>query len=287
MRLRLLGVIILLTILRPSPTSAQSSSCLDLFRSIAPVEIEFDSSTSSADTTPLWKAWDTDWLPDSHCLLVASIPGLSLYDIDSPEDPLLLVPSSGRFLRTIAVNPESLSIAFSVGEGPIVYLVNTAGGVDRFQTTGEMVTEIAFSSDGRLLVVASSDILDGWGFLEHARVQVWDLSTQEEIACIASQTGEIGEIAFSPDNQHFLTVGGTSGRYAIDIEYWDMTTLSRLWEYNDLLLPLKTAVHHSVFAVWGLSDYMNDYNYSGSSIEIWDMERLATGHRTNERKGWD
>jgi WD40 repeat protein len=272
MRLRLLGVVILLTILCPSPTSAQNTSCLDSFRAIAPVEIEFESSMPPSDTAYLWKAWDTVWLPDSHCLLVASTPGLTLYDVDSPENPLLLVPSSGRILGDITVNPESLSIAFSVAEDPITYVVNTAGGVDRFQTTGEMVTEIAFSSDGRLLGVASSDI-DDWGIPSYARIQLWELTTQRGLGYIVSHTGHIEEITFSPDNQHLLVGSYTSGYYSGYIDYWDITTSSRLWMYDGLLLPLQMVAHDTVFAIWGLSDYMNYSNYSGSAIEIWDAER--------------
>jgi WD40 repeat protein len=279
MRFRLLAVVIALAIFLPSPTTAQQRSCTDPF---APVSIEFDSSIPQTDTAYLWTSWDTVWIPDSHCILAASMAGLSLYDIDSPEDSVLLVPAPERVFGHIAINPEDLSIAFSVSENPLVYLVSTTGKVDTFQISGEIVTDIAFSSDGRLLGVASSDIIDDMGFPWYARIQLWDLATHEKIAYFTSSTGAIQGIAFAPNSPHFLTNGVRPGYQGNDIEYWDINTLSRLWVYRELrdtqwtsidpLMPLRTATHDAVFAVWGLSQYMNDYNYTGGAIQLWNAE---------------
>jgi WD40 repeat protein len=280
MCIRLFCLVIMSFALIPSQTHAQSDSCIDAFHSIASTESEIWSPVEQE----VGHIAEVSWYSDSRCLLIASTTGLWLYDINQPNSPRLFTsPGSSEAIGNIAINPTDSSFAFNVEEETIVHLVNPNGTESTIQAEGEAITEIAFSSDGALIAVASSDIEDDWGFQLDARVQIFNVATRGEIAHITSKTGAIEKIAFGPSDQHLLTQGFLAGYVGVDLEYWDVTTSSRLWAYydqlwkmqetrEDRLLPLDSTMQGSDVAIWGLYGYMNDDNYYGGAVHIWDAE---------------
>jgi WD40 repeat protein len=77
-----------------------------------------------------------------------------------------------------------------------------------------------------------------------------------------------------------LTEGHQNGIIGNVIEYWDMTTTTRLWDDWDLLTiewtpdpPLRvllTDMRDQMLAFGGLDGYMDYDEYAGDAIHIWD-----------------
>ena len=82
---------------------------------------------------------------------------------------------------------------------------------------------IAFNSDGRFLAVGG----------DSGDVRVWEVSSRKLIATLSGQSGEVGSLAFFPDNQR-LMVGGKS-----DIRIWN-------FPLEQELLQLPTEGHSPI-----------------------------------------
>lgn len=104
---RLLWMTIGALFLIASPIYAQNDNCIARFHPIAPIEPEINPTGREGG---YW--YEMTWYGETRCFLISSTAGLWLYDIEQPDSPLLLASSGGRAIRSIAVNPANLSIAF-------------------------------------------------------------------------------------------------------------------------------------------------------------------------------
>ena len=132
-----------------------------------------------------------------------------------------------------------LTIAFNVAKEPVVYLISPDGIPATLNVSGQAVTAIAFSPDGNLIAVASTEIDDKMGFYNNSRMQIWGLSTLRQSGFPISGINVVTRIFFSSDNQHLLTDEVRQGYATHELSYWDITNSSRQWSYRDLLNGLQ------------------------------------------------
>jgi len=263
-----------------SMTIAHEESCLERFSDVQPIEPPL----ASTDEPEAISTAEMAWLPDGHCLVAAGRTGVGLYDLERPDNPLFIARSGRQSVANVAVKPNSSQIAFSVTQEPVVYLVDSEGTVRTQQAEGEAVTEIAYSSDGNLLAIASSDIDDDWGWPKDGRVQVWDLETDTELAFIPDITSAISRLVFSQNNQLLFIGGFRTMVPGEEVEYWDIASQSKVWSYpgilgsvefseNEPMLIAAADAHDRHIALGGLYGYMNLNNFYGNAIHIWDTEQ--------------
>lgn len=94
---------------------------------------------------------------------------------------------------------------------------------------GQVVRALAFSSDGRTLVIGA------W----RGSIMLWDVETGQQIAKFIDAKGSIAALKFSPDGR-IIAKGGESGV----VELWDVETKSRIWYNRD---AHSSSVSHFAF----------------------------------------
>jgi WD40 repeat protein len=223
----------------------------------------------------------TVWYTDSRCLLVGSTNGLWLYDIDQPDDPLML--SDQPNIAFVTVNPVDSTIAFSSVRQSLIHLIRPDGTFTTLKTTQPAVTALSFSPDGRLIAAASAEYFEGYYY--DSRLQIWEMSGQQGLDFPLNALDRTIGIYFTSDNRHILTEDVRQGYGSSDLRYWDTSSGRNLWDYrnllnglhdwtpNDPLAPFVIIMHDHTIAIGGLHGYMNDENYYGSAVHIWDADR--------------
>ncbi len=282
MRLRLFPFVILVLILC-STVSGQATSCLDAFRAFRMVEPMVGPSARNQSYLPTM-AWY------GECIVVGASDGLWLYDPKRIDDGVQLARIEDRAINNVAVNPETLVIAFGIAREPVVHLINPDSSVSSVRASGDAVTDITFSSDGSMIAVASSDIVGDEGFYYYPRVQVWDADWR----LVASLQSD--DVSFV--TKTFVNVAGYSvvihknrqGYFGDEVEYWDLETVSRRWDYSDLLrslevwtardplLVLSVSSRNQILALGGLDGYHDWDDYLGTAVHIWDTNSQQRIH---------
>ena len=291
MRINLLPFIILVSI-GCLPISAQSTSCLDLFRGFRVFEPEVNP-TGRDEFYVSTIAWY------GKCILIGSSDGLWLYNLYQPDNAIKLARIEGRTISNVAVNPVSQTIAFSITEEPTVYLIDSDTEVSSLTSSGQAVTAISFSPDGSLMAVASSDIDNLNGFYHDARVQIWN-SEHELLTVLSGDAQQFVDVFITSDGSSVLTHGVNWGYIGDIVEYWDLDTDSLIWDYSDLLRSLDqwsindplavtlVSARDVVLALGGLDGFMHWDEFYGTAVHIWDSN---TQTRLNEivihRRGSD
>jgi WD40 repeat protein len=283
MRLRFVPLIIFVFI-QCLLVSGQNPSCLEMFKDFDILKPTVNPTERNQDYQPVM-AWYRE------CIVIGSSSGLWLYDLGQPENAVRLAWIEDRAIDNVAVNPKSLTIAFNVAHEPIVYLIHSDAEVSTIAANGQAVTDISFSDDGNLMAVASSDIEDyeGTGFYYDARVQIWNANSAQA-KMLSSDVQVIVDTFVTTDGSGVLIHGINSGYIGDVVEFWDLETTSRLWDYRDLLkgldewslddpmAVLMVESRNHTLALGGLDGYHDWDEYYGTAVHIWDAESRTRSH---------
>lgn len=286
MHQRVLCFAVVLLFLNFSVIRGQNHSCIETYEGFD--AIAFEIRPDDSDNIHEYIRTMT-WYTDSRCIVIGSTSGLWLYDIDHPTYPLMLASHSDRTIDNIAINPVDSRIAFSVTQEPTVYIINTDQTTSTFTADSPAVTSIAFSPDGMLMAIASSKVGEFeegvYGFYHEPKVQIRNTLAQTQLALLTPDTGFVESMFFTSDNRHLLTSGIRPGYIGNDVEYWDITSTSPIWNYSDLLCGLEqwsfndplavemVSMRGETLALGGLDGYHDYDEYYGNGIHIWDAER--------------
>jgi WD40 repeat protein len=185
-------------------------------------------------------------------------------------------------VATIATRPVDLTVAVAVEDETTVYVLGIMSML-LLETEGTRVTLLAYSQDGSLLAVASSDFEDEYGLLFDPRVEVWNIRG-DMISTIYSEGDAINAVGFNSDNNRILVSDFVQGYVGNDVSYWELDGTSPLWRYwdmidnlptpsiNDPLLVMTVAMHGDIAAFGGVDGYYNDRNFYGLAVHLWDVE---------------
>ena len=109
----------------------------------------------------------------------------------------------------------------SAGEEVRLWNANTGELIKTLTGHKDVVSSVAFSPDGNLIV--SGDWYDWDGYLSSGtwsgEILVWDAHTGEHLKTLTGHTGGVSSVAFSPDGKT-LANGRTDGTILL----WDFST---------------------------------------------------------------
>jgi WD40 repeat protein len=153
------------------------------------------------------------------------------------KEVMLIDPASGDVVGTIAnLSGKVTALAFShdghglalagsnPGTGGEVRLYSLSSGLDALKPDpilaahNDMLLDLAFSPDGRLLATAGYDRL----------IKVWDVPTRKELRTLKDHSDAVYGLAFSPDGR--LLASAAADRA---VKVWDVATGARLYTLGD------------------------------------------------------
>jgi WD40 repeat protein len=142
---------------------------------------------------------------------------------DARRKQLLTLRSSLMLIQSVAFSADGQRLAIvHGGGGASVALggvqdwdVNTGKGLLRLKGDTDHVNGLAFSTDGRWLATAGSDLTG----LNDAGVRIWDAESGKELLTLKGHAGAVLCVAFSPDGKRLAAAG-----YDPTIRLWDTAT---------------------------------------------------------------
>jgi WD40 repeat protein len=144
-----------------------------------------------------------DFSPDGALIAASSGRGqVKVFDVQTGQEKAAWQAHAG-WARCLAFTPQGKELASGGADGK-VQMWDTAGKPGRtFAGHAGIVNSIAFSSDGKLLVVGSG--VPNLA-LPIGQVKLWDVATGQELAELKGHTDRVFAVAFSPDNQTIVSV---------------------------------------------------------------------------------
>lgn len=234
------------------------------------------------------------WYDD--CFLINTGDQLALYDPVRDQAVQLVASSTGQ-IRYVTIRPHDNAIAFVTAPHNTVYLLDPNHSIHPIISDHEMIFSLSFSVDGDFLAVGSSNLRDdGYGnfFNTDALTQVFN-QKGDEIASIPHLRGwdAVSYLAFASDGQHLLIYSDVVGTFDSDlIEYWDLTSLSKVWNTHELVdksglwsyeinqvVPKQAVFKGDLLAIYGHEGYMDYDEFSSRGLHIWDVERQERLYR--------
>jgi RNA polymerase sigma factor (sigma-70 family) len=206
----------------------------------------------------------TDW-KDSGVKGSGGICGLSVWETSTGQR-LRHLSVAGFYPRCLALSPDGMSAAVGGGSEPNQGLIRLwdlqrEREVLAYPVPGHVITSLAFSPDGRMLVSAGSD----------RAVRLWEVVTGKQIFVRKEHSGAGYVVAFSSDGR-IVASGSGAGVHENplqeqdSIELWDVATgkeVQRLQGHRSSVTSLAFAPDGSRLAS-GLRN---------SAVMVWDVPR--------------
>lgn len=149
---------------------------------------------------PWYSVEDAAWSPDGRRMAVATYSEVSLVDLAEPDQyPVMLRPGSAD----LEVRMQHVSWS---SDGTRVLAASNLGATSWDWSTGRVVAEVR-PEEGAVYVEESADgslLLTLSGSFRRPVAQVWDVSSQAELAAIVPERWRIAEARFLPDGRRML-----------------------------------------------------------------------------------
>jgi WD40 repeat protein len=234
------------------------------------------------------------WIPDTQCIVVGQIDGLSLYNIHDVENPVKLVETQN--VRDIAVSSDGEQIAFTLDDHPTAYVLTAPDVVSPIETPKQAITAITFSPDGKTLATAGADIEQDdeiWFYVDR-QVYIRDLEYGEAALVLPTVEGHrfgfVREIFFAPNSSNLLMhVLYPHLDVSNNMEYWDISSQTLLWDWNstliesnwdtefDPILAELIEMQDSRLVIGGVYDFRDFDEYAGYGLFIYNnLEKKPT-----------
>ncbi len=177
--------------------------------------------------------------PDGKSLACAIGKDIRLYDLRT-DGPGRVITSYAFDATSVAFTPDGTAV-ISGSHDQIVKSVNVATGKVEWRAPGycEQVNSVAISTDGSLLVTASSDrrfavrtLRAGDKALQPGAARLWDARTGRLLHRLGDLTEQVMAVAISPDGKR-LASGGASADGSGVVHLFDVATGAAAWSVDD------------------------------------------------------
>jgi WD40 repeat protein len=192
--------------------------------------------------------------PDGRLVLVGCGRTVKLWDVSTGQD--LKTYTRRKYRRPEMYSPAAFSsngrhIASSGGWDFTIRLrnIHTRFGQGTLHGHSGLVTSVAFSPDGRLLLSGSMD----------RTVRLWDISAREEMRTFKGHSGPVNCVAFSPDGQFALS-GGEDGT----LKLWDIS----ITDEREKIKGHRKAIRFVAFTPDG---HLMLSGSEDKTIKLWDV----------------
>lgn len=212
---------------------------------------------------------DAAFSSDGRNLAIADQATITLRDVESGRVERRLASPGGQ----VRFSSDGASFAQSGRQAVVLRSINTGDELGRLPFRPgdqmdlffpELGPQIAFSPDGKLLVVATSP------------TRVWDVATRKPLHVLAGHVGVVTSVAFSPDGRRIAT-GGADGA----IRLWDARTGAELAVLRGHIGMVSCVAFHP--EGWALISG----DRQPGDVKIWDLTR-PVGYQVLDGGGaWD
>jgi WD40 repeat protein len=259
-----------------SIVQATGSTCLERF-----------GGTLTKHSTPIESLADTVWMPYSTCFATVVDTQIRIYDIEVPDEFVVLVESEELSLHSVAFSSDGNQIAYNVGG--TVYWENTNHSTIITETDFNRVPEITFSLDGESLAVSTANVDGDWGMLINYALQIIDANGDIKNAIPTDIL--ITHLSFHLDN-HLLVYGVRPGYIgSASLQYYSVSSLDIMWETEILReilednpsddVPFETesliytniANNGNIVVLSGFYGYHDYDDYYGTLLQVWDVDK--------------
>ncbi len=218
--------------------------------------------------------------PDGRLLAIGTSVDLRLYETQSWEEVQRLSPFFG--VRSLAFSRDGALLAVDAGSAVFLWAVDAGYGLGELRTDSARgigpSSGVAFSPKEPLLATAFCALRDKSGHCLASRISLWDIATAvdmragtyptwSELQVLASRSGEVRDIVFSPDG---LTLVVNSGLVWVwEVEPWG----------EPRMLPWHSTVYSVAFSPDGtlLASGAVDGNVYLQTLEGQEVRALSTG----------
>jgi WD40 repeat protein len=272
---RFIYVLILITSF-VSIAQATSSICLERF-----------GGTLVSDNLLIERLADTVWMPNSTCFATVAGTQLRIYDIEFPDESVVLAESEEPSLQSVAFSSDGNVIAYNIGG--TLYRQNTSGSTIVTETGYTHILNIEFAADNEYIAIATANYVLGeyWGLVDDTLQLINASGTIENTLAV-----ELSPIylSFTSDN-HLLVYSIRAGYAGSDsLHYYTVPSLDIVWETQNLREIIDTNPSDDIpFESWfiytnianngndlvlsSIYGYLDYDDYLGTLFQIWDVDK--------------